>query len=167
LIQQGGEYYVGALDDHHEPSGIGSLFDSEGEELYKGHWLKGQKHGPGAEWWPVGDLFEGEYRHGRRYHGTMVWKSGATYGGAWRNNLMHGLGCYTLIDSSIWEGEWMNDSFEGLGVRWDANGKMIACGRFEQDQFVEALPVPTAKLPVGKYLTLEGECGLLPLNAIP
>jgi hypothetical protein len=47
-------------------------------------------------------------------HGTgkMVYADGTSYEGEWCQNQMHGEGIYTDSDSTVWEGIFVNGSYQ-------------------------------------------------------
>ena len=51
----------------------------------------------------AGGKFDGE--------GEYAWPDGAKYVGGWRDNKMHGMGCYTDTDKVNWKGQFHNGKF--------------------------------------------------------
>ena len=43
--------------------------------------------------------------------------------GEWRENLMHGTGCYTYADGSKYEGGYLEGKKHGIGTYWTAEGQ--------------------------------------------
>ena len=60
-------------------------------------------------------------------------------------------------DGSVYEGELAINERSGLGVHWDQAGKVIQCGRWVNDKFVEQRPVPRSKVAVGAFLSASGQ----------
>ena len=56
----------------------------------------------------------------------------------------------------MFEGEWADGKRSGLGVMWDKDGRLLSCGRWTDDRFVESRPVPSSKVPVGTFLSAAG-----------
>lgn len=86
--------------------GLGRLtYSPDGSSFYEGGWKDGQKHGQGKQLWHSGNLYEGHWELGKmRGLGTMIWKIGPSggceqYTGQWENNLPHGEGTHTWLNS--------------------------------------------------------------------
>lgn len=81
------------------------------------------RHGWGSALLPNGDIYEGEYLHGKRHgQGMYCFKNGARYIGNWRKGLKHGQGTFLYPDGSKYVGEWKNDYKHGHGTYYYVNG---------------------------------------------
>ena len=56
----------------------------------------------------------------------------------------------------MYEGEWADGRQNGFGMEWDKGGRLLRCGRWADDRFVESRPVPSSKVPVGTFLSAAG-----------
>jgi hypothetical protein len=76
----------------------------------------------GAEIWPDGARYEGQFNNDKR-HGRGVFNySGAKYEGEFRNERITGQGIHTENDGSSYSGSWRNDRPHGFGVEVEPNG---------------------------------------------
>ena len=128
-----GGHYVGEFGAEFRPHGEGTQYRADGSEAASGQWRDGKQHGRGKTFHD-GDRYEGDFVAGE----------------------MSGLGAFTWADGLVFEGEFRENHY-GLGVEWAADGKMLNCGRWADDELVESRPVPRSKIPVGKFLSAEGE----------
>ncbi|XP_060520536.1 radial spoke head 1 homolog [Cylas formicarius] len=81
------------------------------------------RHGYGVALLPNGDIYKGEYYHGKRHgKGIYCFKNGARYNGLWRKGLKHGSGEFIYPDGSRYIGEWRRDFKHGQGIYHYANG---------------------------------------------
>ena len=85
-----GEYVV--VDGQRKRSGKGTMI--QGPETSEGDWADDKLHGAG----------EIAFATGAKY-------VGAKYVGGWRDNKMHGMGCYTDTDKVNWKGQFHNGKF--------------------------------------------------------
>jgi hypothetical protein len=107
-----------------------------------------------------GYVFEGEFRNGQKFKGTLTkedlvytgefkndiaegfgimrYKDGSWYEGTFMGNVPHGYGTYSFGGSQIYTGEINAGAFQGLGVQVskDKEGRIeeIRIGYFENDQ---------------------------------
>lgn len=82
-----------------------------------------ERHGKGKAKLPNGDIYEGEYLHGKRHgHGTYKFQSGGKYAGSYINGIKHGEGTFIYPDGSKYEGYWLNDVRHGRGKYTYPNG---------------------------------------------
>ncbi len=93
----------------------GSLYETkEG-----GRFVNGRLYGNGRILFESGDVYEGEFKDGRRSgQGKMEYKNiagtagipeTAVYEGAWKRNMREGQGEMTWSDGSSFSGEWRMD----------------------------------------------------------
>jgi hypothetical protein len=104
-----------------------------------------QMHGTGTRRYPSGDIYMGEYGHGKRHgEGRVYYANGDLYLGNWYNNQMHGPGRYYYASGQRFEGtffyskrtgkgklqrmdstmeifQYVNDQRVGQGVRWSSD----------------------------------------------
>lgn len=112
--RQGNEvYYVGEVRDG-KANGRGVALLSSGSR-YQGEWRDNLKHGIGAFYWTDGAYYEGEYE----------------------NDLRSGEGTYHFPNGETFVGEWAEDLRNGEGVFYGADGKVVASGRWKDDELVE------------------------------
>ncbi|XP_030760095.1 radial spoke head 1 homolog [Sitophilus oryzae] len=103
--------------------------EGEGKERYPYGEYEGERddqldrHGFGSALLPNGDIYEGEYYHGRRHgKGLYCFKNGARYTGLWRKGLKHGHGEFLYPDGSKYIGNWRKDLKHGQGTYYYVNG---------------------------------------------
>ena len=112
--RQGNEvYYVGEVRDG-KANGRGVALLSSGSR-YQGEWRDNLKHGIGEFYWTDGAYYEGEYENDQR----------------------SGEGTYHFPNGETFVGEWADDLRNGEGVFYGADGKVVASGRWEDDELVE------------------------------
>jgi hypothetical protein len=151
-----GSLYIGAVDQRGRWDGPGVLFQREGSEL-RSHWscgscVRGSIRFPDASTY-VGEL-QDDAMHGR---GDLRLSSGNLYSGNFQRGKKHGLGRQQLSSGGEFEGEFSDDQRHGMGVEWDAEGKIVRCGRWLAGQLNEERPVPIRVLPVGRRLSDNGQ----------
>ena len=65
--------------------------------------------------------------------GKYIWRDGESYVGEWKNNLKHGKGIdYDKNGKIIYEGDYVNDQYEGNGKLIEENGDYYI-GQFLND----------------------------------
>ena len=65
-----------------------------------------------------------------------------------------------MANGDLYEGEWVDGKRSGFGVHWIKGFRVLRCGRWENDEFVESGPVPRRKIPLGAFLSAAGtSCG--------
>ncbi len=73
--------YTGYVSENQEPHGRGTLKVENGD-VYEGEWRNGRRHGQGVYTWATGDLYTGPWNRNRRHgHGVFVWSDGRLYDG--------------------------------------------------------------------------------------
>ncbi|CAE7734625.1 RSPH1 [Symbiodinium sp. CCMP2592] len=87
---------------------------------------QGEIHGRARCTWPNGDVYEGDYKDGKRNGtGTHTLASGAVYVGECKDKKRNGKGTYTYKNGAVEVGfyEDNKDPDKGRGVRLSADGK--------------------------------------------
>jgi hypothetical protein len=80
--------------------------------------------------------------------------SGNSYEGEWKEGAPHGVGRYTWANGRVYEGQFVKNKKDGLGVHWDKKGVIRRCGLWHDNHFIKAQPVPRSALPAEiKHLT--------------
>jgi hypothetical protein len=96
------------------------------------------KNGEGTILYKSGNKYKGEFANGKRHgYGRFIWTSGARYKGEWKNNKKDGQGIELLADGSRYEGQFENHKKSGEGKYYDANGKVINDGIWENGVYAE------------------------------
>jgi len=70
--------------------------------------------------------------------GSETFSDGSNYVGEFRNGQRNGRGTYTFPKGDKYVGEFKGGSQHGQGILYDANGKIIATGYFENDKLVRS-----------------------------
>jgi len=110
--------YDGDDNLHDEPrSPLTVIYFPEKQEIYKGQWKNGKRHGRGEQIWPDGSIYQGHWeddtRNGR---GRFVNKRGDLYEGGWKNDGIEGYGRCVYINGDEYEGAWHKGEKHGYGV---------------------------------------------------
>ncbi|KAH3766903.1 MORN motif precursor [Pelomyxa schiedti] len=93
------------------------------ETVYEGEWDRDKWHGSGT-WTPdgSGDIYHGQFDHGKkRGNGSMLFESGGSYVGEWKDDMFHGWGVRLSANGDRYEGHWVRGNVNGEGT------KMLAC----------------------------------------
>lgn len=77
-----------------------------------------------------GDFHKTYHRHGI---GTMTYRNGDVYEGAWSSNRREGSGAMRYASGERYQGQWSNDERHGDGVMQEVNGAVFR-GTFEHDR---------------------------------
>jgi hypothetical protein len=175
--------YTGSVSmSHSRPHGKGKMSWVASGDSYKGSFRQGRMGGYGLLQYANGDSFQGifqkEQRHGRGLYrwkkdgrsydgnyehdvphdpnGTMAWKDGTIYVGAFVQGKRTGKGIQRFPSGVRYQGDFLNGKYEGFGVcefadfssykgHWakgkahgqgrltDANGQVMHDGRWESD----------------------------------
>ncbi|XP_037092653.1 MORN repeat-containing protein 3-like isoform X3 [Pollicipes pollicipes] len=73
--------------------------------------------GDGAQFYPDGESYEGEWRRDRRHGwGRMFYKDGSLYEGGWSLGVREGRGLLRKADGNMYEGTWHRDNKHGPGL---------------------------------------------------
>lgn len=100
--------------------------------------VKDSKIKKGIIVWTDGSRYSGTIKHhiisGR---GTYVWPNGIRYEGRFLNNQRDGRGSFILQDNSKWYGTWQDDKQHGKGRIYDAKGKLVRKGVWENGREVK------------------------------
>jgi len=165
------------------PHGFGRFVASANGDIFEGGWRNGRRHGQGRwEFGMTGDVFEGRFLHDRKngrgnyqsrdgrssegyytddqaedLNGTLTWKDGTLYVGAFRkgqrtgrgsiqfpgNGVRYvgefrkgkydGLGTCMFEDSMVYSGYWRKGKAHGRGKLINADGIIIHEGQWDDD----------------------------------
>ncbi|PRP82793.1 hypothetical protein PROFUN_10008 [Planoprotostelium fungivorum] len=118
LVMTDGDRYTGEFANNRF-HGKG-MYEHAIGDVYKGHFINGKKSGMGSYQFKNGDAYEGEF-----YEGSMsswgVYQSanGDTYEGNFQQNLFHGRGKQTIVQTGeIYEGDFHKGLRHGEGKLW-------------------------------------------------
>ena len=125
---EGGNRYVGTLDEYGSFSGRGTYYFSDGSR-YEGFFSKGMREGSGKYYTPDGDCYEGEWKNDELI-GTITinYANGDKYEGETKDGLMSGKGIYYCTDGRKYEGDWVDNCPKGKGKIFFPDGE-----RYEGD----------------------------------
>jgi len=157
IIYEDGGCYEGQMDQG-VISGQGTMVWANGD-VYTGQWKDGKYHGKGkltnanGSWndgvFESGAFISGQckiiYEDGSRYEGameqgqlsgqgTMIWRSGDSYTGQWKNSQYHGFGKLIYSNDSWYEGNFDRGLFSGQGTYAWPNGDRYT-GAFANGKF--------------------------------
>jgi hypothetical protein len=139
-----GELYIGPTDKLGRRHGDGKLLRRDLSEL-RARWTQGLAV-DGIISFPNGEKYIGALV-GHQAHGQgKLWSSigSAQYSGSWSGGKMEGLGRYSAEDFT-YEGQFQAGYLHGLGTTRELSDKIIHCGLFKEDTFVQSRPVPDFK----------------------
>lgn len=119
------EKYVGQWEDDRK-TGLGVIFARDYYK-YEGHMKDNYRHGFGilsqhrnGKFIP---LFRGEWYYGRmRGFGIHLYADDSCYQGYFRRGQRHGYGQMWYTDGSFYDGHWVNDKRQGLGIWLNCTG---------------------------------------------
>ena len=88
------------------------------ESIYYGEWHNKTelKHGRGIICYNNGDRFEGYIKDDMILNGKMIYNTGVTYEGEWKNDKQDGKGTETWLDGAIYTGDYKEGKKCGWGV---------------------------------------------------
>jgi hypothetical protein len=110
-------------------NGYGKSYDINGNLVYEGEFLKGNKRGKGIMY-RKGNRYEGNFdSKGLNGKGVLVFKNGDRYEGDFVRARMTGNGIYYYADGRKYIGEFKN-KFNGLGELFDKDGNLLKKGQF-------------------------------------
>ena len=195
-LRERGFYVSGLLRGPH-----GQCFTKATRDHFQGDFFAGKPHGHGQMKYSNGDRYVGAWARGFRFgKGTMYYAAATTattaataadpslavvtssssslpsqgdvYEGLWRDD-RSGVGALTRGgDGSVHEGEWAAGRGNGLGMEWDAQGRLTSCGIWSHDTFLHSSPVPRHVITQARFLNQQGQCAHIqrkrnsPLNAM-
>ncbi len=149
-----GNIYVGpTAGPLHLPNGAGQVLLADGATA-DAMFVDGRMHGVGTSRHKDGSVYIGNYVKGLPHGvGTYTWNNGDVYEGEWKAGKQEGTGRHTFADRRTFEGR-VNGQSEGLGIMWSKGGKIINCGAWHGEEFLQSKPVPCRFLRAdSKYLT--------------
>jgi hypothetical protein len=157
-----GGQYVGEFKDN-KRSGLGVLYDANGQILRFGLWLDDQLKTETqleARYYPfipqknelvvtvtsalptsnLPSCQGNDFRNLNNCFGTHTFPDGAKYVGEWKAMLMHGRGTFTSATGVKYEGEWKENNYHGQGTLRASNGSVISQGIWAAGKFVRSAP---------------------------
>ena len=115
------EYHGDDYELIYEGQIINEKFDTRGSELQGTEFLYKEPQ----------DLYRGEWKEGLRHgNGTMWYENGYIYEGDWKDGLRHGNGKYRLLKKYVYEGKWKDDKKDGKG--FEINGDVYYEGEWKE-----------------------------------
>jgi len=88
----------------------------ETQEIYRGEWQNGKRHGKGEQLWPDGSVYQGHWRDDQRYgRGRWIGNDGEMYDGEWRNDQFHKRGVYISKSGVRYSGDFKEGEKHGMG----------------------------------------------------
>ncbi|CAF3200986.1 unnamed protein product [Rotaria socialis] len=108
--------YEGDRNEKRERHGFGKATLSNGD-MYEGQYQHGKRYGTGTYRFTNGARYIGEYIKNKRHgQGIFYYPDGSKYEGEWNDNVRDGHGIYTYPNNDTYEGEWRNHQREGTGT---------------------------------------------------
>lgn len=131
------------------PHGKGTATFENGD-VYRGDWEYGERSGHGVFTYEDGTTYNGQW-DGDKFHGRgkMTWTSGDVHDGGYANGSRTGYGTYlagpgtelsNCPDCVKFEGYWKNNTREGTGKCYDADGRLLYKGDFRGGKPVDDYP---------------------------
>ncbi|MBP2653467.1 MAG: Tetratricopeptide 1 repeat-containing protein [Firmicutes bacterium] len=102
--------------------------------IYEGEFKANGFQGQGKLTLPNGRTYIGEFKDGKVIHGTMLAANGNIYEGEFWENKFQGQGKYTWRNGRTYIGEFKDGKLSGYGTLYDAAGKVIRQGRWENNK---------------------------------
>ena len=94
---------------------------------------KNEMHGKGKMIYTNGDIYEGEWKNGKRNgDGTMTYQNKTSYVGRWANDQINGYGTFKYFNGDVYEGTFANGIKSGDGNMTYENG-IIYKGKWKND----------------------------------
>ena len=130
-IFENGEYYIGqSLNGKKHGKGI--IFDKNGNIIYEGDFVNGEKEGNGKYYYKNGEYYDGPWikdkKHGK---GIIYYPNGSIlYEGEFVNDKREGNCKYILKDGSYYIGQCHDDKHTGNGKYYSKNGDLIYDGDY-------------------------------------
>lgn len=108
--------YEGQRDENLDRHGFGSALLPNGD-IYEGEYIHGKRHGKGMYCFKNGARYKGDWKKGMKHgKGEFLYPDGSRYKGQWKKDLKHGLGRYEYVNGDIYEGSWFQGTRHGLGT---------------------------------------------------
>ena len=102
--------------------------------VYEGNYKGGRRHGQGTAKWASGDMYVGQFENDKKHgRGTFTFANGDMYVGQFENDKRHGRGTFTWPNGHIFEGDFQNDVMHGRGTFTWADGDVAAL-IFQEDR---------------------------------
>jgi hypothetical protein len=117
------------------------LFKWPDGESFEGVITANGREGFGIQVFPNGDKYEGYFKNGLYHgHGTFYYlaegeNKGGIFSGQYIKGKMNGPGTFILPGVGKYVGNFKDDSREGFGTIYDANGKIYQRGIFKDGKF--------------------------------
>ena len=110
------------------PHGSGQYWAPEGSTLrleYDGEWVQGRREGTGTVYYRTGEWYRGAFLANQRHgQGQYEYRNHDVYVGEWHVGRRRGLGTLYYASGDCYVGFWMNDRREGLGTfYWVGKGQ--------------------------------------------
>ena len=122
-------FYEGMIVDNF-PCGKGREVTGDGE-VYEGEFQKGKRHGSGMLYNARKELvYMGHWYYGYRHGYGEGRDENGFYCGEYLRGNKHGHGVYMLHSGDKYEGEFMDDQYNGAGKYMNATGKVIYEGEY-------------------------------------
>ncbi|CAJ1944421.1 unnamed protein product [Cylindrotheca closterium] len=128
--------YSGSMMDD-KPHGMGSMIYDHGRVLI-GNWANGVFQGQGCAIYENGDTCFGSFSKGKADGCVAYITKFSRYIGDYEKNTRHGKGLYNDIQMGIFNGDFVEGRFEGLGVHTAMNGS-ITQGRFKNWEVIKTM----------------------------
>lgn len=126
--------YTGMVNEEGEPHGRGKLKLDNGD-VFEGEFKNGKRSGTGCyTWGSTGDLFTGQWKNNRRHgKGVFVWHDGRLYDGEYVKGKREGRGIFTWPYGAKYEGDWKANKRNGIGVYTHSDGRTFS-GMYKDDK---------------------------------
>ena len=116
-----------------KPEGRGVMVYASGD-MYEGEWRAGKREGQGTVRYAIGDVYEGQYKADKKDgRGTFRYAIGDVYEGEWRAGDREGQGKFRSANGDEYEGQYKADKREGQGTNRYANGDVYE-GQYMADK---------------------------------
>ncbi|AVK77176.1 Morn repeat domain containing protein [Pandoravirus macleodensis] len=84
------------------------------DNMYRGEWQSGHRHGHGVMIYAYGSQYKGNWRHGHHDgFGIQVYDKGDRYEGEWKVGIWHGRGTFYSRDGWTVDGDWQDGRCHG------------------------------------------------------
>lgn len=86
-------------------------------DVYEGEYRDGKRHGQGKYTFKKGGVYEGQYEDNKKEgQGVFTAPDGGKYSGHFKADLRHGQGKYEYVNGDVYEGEWRAGRKHGPGT---------------------------------------------------